>query len=82
MKSSQGTRWAAYGAAIWSFAFAVVSAYWVLGGKVGTETIAADIGRIPLANDPVVLWATAKLKALAGMLALAAAHHHHRRLWA
>jgi hypothetical protein len=38
---------------------------------VGIETIASDIGRIPLANDPVVLGATAGLKVLAGMLALA-----------
>jgi hypothetical protein len=34
-------------------------------------TIAADIAQIPLANDPVVVWATAALKALAGLLALA-----------
>jgi Protein of unknown function (DUF3995) len=62
---------AAYGAAVWAFAFAAISAYWALGGKLGSETIAADIARVPLANDPVVLWATAGLKALAGLLALA-----------
>ena len=38
---------------------------------MGRETIAADIAQIPLANDPVVVWATAGLKALVGMLALA-----------
>lgn len=70
IRSSPDTRWAAYGAAGWAFAFAAVSAYWALGGKVGTETIAMDIARIPLANDPMVVWATAGLKALAGMLAL------------
>ena len=71
MRSSQDPRWAAYGAAIWAFAFAVVSAYWASGGEFGRETIAAEIAQIPLANDPVVVWATAGLKALAGMLALA-----------
>jgi hypothetical protein len=71
MRSSRDPRWAAYGAAVWAFAFAAVSAYWAIGGELGRETIAADIARIPLANDPVVLWATAALKGLAGMLALA-----------
>jgi hypothetical protein len=71
MRSSRDTRWAAYGAALWAFAFAAVSAYWALGGDLGRETIAADIARIPLVNDPVVVWATAGLKALAGILALA-----------
>ena len=71
MKLSRDTRWTAYGAAVWAFAFAAVSAYWALGGEVGRGTIAADVARIPLANDPLVVWATAGLKALAGMLALA-----------
>jgi hypothetical protein len=71
MRSSQDKQWAAYGAAAWAFAFAAVSAYWALGGELGRETIAADITRIPLANDPVVVWATAGMKALVGMLALA-----------
>ena len=62
---------AAYGAAVWAFAFAAVSAYWAIGGELGRETIAAEISQIPLANDPVVVWATAGLKALAGLLALA-----------
>ncbi|MBW3634432.1 MAG: DUF3995 domain-containing protein [Chloroflexi bacterium] len=71
MRSSRDARWAAYGAAVWAFAFAAVSVHWAAGGKVGIQTIAADIARIPLANDPVVLWATAGLKVQAGMLALA-----------
>jgi Protein of unknown function (DUF3995) len=71
MRSSQDKQWAAYGAGAWAFAFAAVSGYWALGGELGSETIAADIARIPLANDPVVVWATAGLKALAGLLALA-----------
>ena len=70
MRSSPVAQRAAYAAATWAFAFAAVSAYWALGGELGRETIAADIARIPLANDPVVVWATAGLKALAGMLAL------------
>ena len=71
MSSSQDTRWAALGAAIWAFAFATVSGYWAVGGEWGIETVAADIERIPLANNPVFVWATAGLKALTGMLALA-----------
>src|SRR5688572_30318423 len=71
MRSSRDKQWAAYGAAAWAFAFAAVSAYWALGGELGRETIVADITRIPLANDPRILWSTAGLKALAGMLALA-----------
>ena len=71
MRSARDTRWTAYGAAVWAFAFAALSAYWALGGELGRQTIAADIARIPLANDPVVVWATAGLKALAGILALA-----------
>jgi hypothetical protein len=69
IRPSRGQPWAAFGA--WAFTFAAVSAYWALGGEVGTETIAADIARIPLASDRVVVWATAGLKALAGILALA-----------
>ena len=61
-----------YAAAAWAFLFAAVSAYWALGGEFGLETIAADISRVPLASDPAVVWGTALLKALAGMLALAA----------
>lgn len=71
MRSSQDSRPAAYGAAIWPFAFAAVSADWASRGELSSETIAAQIARIPLANDPVVVWATAGLKVLAGMLALA-----------
>src|ERR671921_215483 len=71
MRSSQNPRWAAYAAAVWAFVFAVASAYWAAVGELGRETIAAEIAQIPLANDPVVVWATAGLKALAGMLALA-----------
>ena len=64
-------QWAAYGAATWAFAFAAISAYWALGGTAGVGTIAADIAQIPLAGDPTVLWMTAGLKVLAGILALA-----------
>jgi hypothetical protein len=60
MSSSRDTRWAALGAAIWA-----------LGGELGVETVAADIARIPLANNPVFVWAIAELKALTGVLALA-----------
>ena len=62
MRLSRDTRWTAYGAAVWAFAFAALSAYWALGGEVGRRTIAADIARIPLANDLLVVWATAGLK--------------------
>ena len=71
MRPSQGKDWAAYAAAVWAFAFAAVSAYWALGGQVGIQTLAADLTRVPLANDPGVVWGTAGLKALAGTLALA-----------
>lgn len=69
--STIGTPRVAYAAAAWAFAFAAVSAYWVLGGEFGMETIAADLSQVPLANDPRVVWATAGLKVLAGVLALA-----------
>jgi hypothetical protein len=71
MSSSRDTRWAALGAAIWAFAFGAVSSEWALGGELGVETVAADIARIPLANNPVFVWAIAELKALTGVLALA-----------
>lgn len=63
--------WPAYAAAAWAFAFAAVSAYWALGGTAGVETVAAEISRVPLANNRAFVGATAALKALAGLLALA-----------
>lgn len=51
-----------------AFAFAAVTVYWAIGGKMGIDTV-ADVSRVPLANDPVVMWGTALLKALAGLLA-------------
>jgi Protein of unknown function (DUF3995) len=71
MWSSHDTRWAAFGAAVWAFAFAAVRGFWALGGELSIETIAVEIARSPLANDPVFVWATAGVKALTGMLALA-----------
>lgn len=38
---------------------------------LGVDTVAADISRVPLANNRAVVWATAALKALAGLIALA-----------
>lgn len=66
-------------ACAWAFAFAAVSAYWALGGDVGIETIAADITRVPLANNPAIVWGTAGLKALAGLVALALVRPWGRR---
>jgi hypothetical protein len=63
----------AYAAAAWAFAFAAISAYWALGGTVGVKTIAADIGRVALANDPRVVGVTAAAKAIAGLLVLSLA---------
>jgi len=68
---SVGDGWAAYAACAWAAAFAVVSAYWALGGTAGVGTIAADVAAIPLAGSPAVLWGTAGAKVLLGLLALA-----------
>ena len=76
----RGTVWVTYAAFAWAMAFAAVSAYWALGGEVGSKTIAADVAAVPLANDPAVVWGTAGAKILAGLLALALVQPWGRRL--
>ncbi|HEU5432280.1 MAG TPA: DUF3995 domain-containing protein [Thermomicrobiales bacterium] len=72
-KSRQGKRpaVAAWGAASWAFGFAAVSFYWAAGGRIGVETIARQIERVPLANDPRIVAATGLAKVAAGGLPLA-----------
>jgi len=56
---------------IWSIAFAALNFYWALGGTAGSATIGQAI--TDLANDPaftIILWVTAVMKALLGLLAL------------
>jgi len=69
--------WAAYGAAGWAFAFAVVSFYWAAGGTVGLGTLARTLREQAVARDQgfiTVIWITGVLKVLAGLLALALVH--------
>jgi prepilin signal peptidase PulO-like enzyme (type II secretory pathway) len=75
--------WPAYTAAVWAFVFAAVSVYWAAGGTAGARTIGPAIARPVLAREPgwvALLWGTAGLKALLGLLALALARPWGRRL--
>jgi hypothetical protein len=65
--------WIGYAACGWALLFAVMSFYWVAGGKIGIHTIAAKVEEIALANDPVVVFVTGVLKVLLALLALALA---------
>ncbi len=66
--------WAAYGAAIWSLIFALISFYWAAGGTVGANTLARSIEEQSRHPDRVFLasvWVTGVLKLIAGIVALA-----------
>ncbi|SCF03555.1 Protein of unknown function (DUF3995) [Micromonospora viridifaciens] len=66
--------WAGYGACVWSLLFAALSFYWAAGGLVGAGTIGPAVEGPALAREPAfvaVLWATALLKVVAALLALA-----------
>lgn len=76
MTVSCSTPWAAYAACAWAFAFAALSAYWAAGGTAGIEANAPAITAPVLARDPAwiaLMWGTAALKVVAGLLALALA---------
>ena len=63
---------AASAAAIWAFVFAAVSFYWAAGGTAGLSTLSPEL--LKMARDPwfiAIVWGTAILKVLAGLLALA-----------
>lgn len=67
-------RWSGYAASLWAVGFALVSVYWAAGGRLGAGTIGAAVEGPALARDPAfvaLLWATAVLKILAAVLALA-----------
>lgn len=71
---SRATRWAGYAACAWAFAFAALSFYWAAGGTAGTDTVSPGVKELALARVPwfvAVLWITAALKLVAGLLALA-----------
>ncbi|HEX7746207.1 MAG TPA: DUF3995 domain-containing protein, partial [Micromonosporaceae bacterium] len=66
--------WSGYAACLWALTFAMVSFYWAAGGRLGEGTIGAAVEGPALARDPAfvaLLWATAVLKILAAVLALA-----------
>lgn len=66
--------WVAYAACGWSFLFAMLSFYWVLGGMAGVDTVSPQIVQLALARVPwfiAVLWATAIVKVVSGFVALA-----------
>jgi hypothetical protein len=70
-----GTPWAGYGAAVWCFVFAAMSAYWAGGGTAGAGTLGDIVTGI--AREPVflaLLWVVAAVKAAGGVFALALAH--------
>jgi Protein of unknown function (DUF3995) len=63
----------AYLASWWMFIFTAMSVYWALGGNFGVETLGATISTQAKERDPqfvVVLWITAVLKVLGGLLPL------------
>jgi hypothetical protein len=71
---SRSKEWSAYAASIWAFTFTAMSLYWAAGGTLGADTIGNGIKEMALARDPVfvmILWITAALKFLLGLLALA-----------
>lgn len=75
--------WAAYAAAIWSFIFAIISFYWGLGGTIGLDTLGEGIKELALSRNTealVMVWGTAVLKVLVGLLALALVQAWGRRL--
>ncbi|HWK80014.1 MAG TPA: DUF3995 domain-containing protein [Thermomicrobiales bacterium] len=63
----------AYAAAIWSFAFALLSLAWALGSDVGANTLARSIedqARERSGSFVTLMWVTVFLKVLAGAIAL------------
>lgn len=83
-RAPEGT-WASYAAAIvaFAFAFAGVSFYWAAGGMAGVSTVGGSIERMAIARAPgfvTVLWVTAALKLVGGVLALALTRPWARKL--
>lgn len=65
--------WPAYAAALWAFAFALMSFYWAAGGLVGVDTLGTGMKQLAEARDPeliTVTWITGILKVIAGLLVL------------
>jgi hypothetical protein len=76
-------RWAAYGAAVAAFGYAVVSLYWAAGGTAGLNTVggvAEKMARSGGAAAVAVIAATVLLKTLGGLLALAMVRPWGQRL--
>lgn len=70
---SRSKEWAIYAASIWAFTFAAMSFYWAAGGTLGVDTLGNGIKEMALARElgfVMILWITAALKFLLGLLAL------------
>ncbi len=67
-RSPTGRR-AAYAACAWAVVFGAISFYWAAGGRVGADTISAEVTRLP--GIVLVLWIVGFAKVVAALLALA-----------
>jgi len=75
--------WAGTAAAGWAFLFAAVSVYWSAGGLTGLGTISRVMRERAVERSPgfvAILWATAVLKIVAGLLGLALCRRWERPL--
>lgn len=81
LKAPQRSSWTIYAAAAWSFVFAAISFYWAAGCTLGLNTLSPEIRA--LSQNPrfiIIVWGTAGLKLLAGLLALALLVHREINL--
>lgn len=73
-RAPRNAKWTGYAACAWALVFAALSFYWAAGGTAGVHTLSKAIREPALRRDSgfvAILWATAVLKVLAGLLALA-----------
>lgn len=72
-----------YAACAWALLFAALSFYWAAGGSLGINTLSKVIREPAIRRDGgfvAILWATAVLKVLAGVFALAFVRPWGRRV--
>ncbi|KAA2254459.1 DUF3995 domain-containing protein [Solihabitans fulvus] len=74
--------WAGYAAFACGLLYALVSAYWALGGTAGVDTLGGKLEELARARQPgliAVVWVTVALKLAGGVLGLALVRPWGRR---
>ncbi|MCE6995123.1 DUF3995 domain-containing protein [Saccharothrix sp. S26] len=82
-RTTKGGRWLGWAVFVVGALYAVVSAYWAVGGTAGLDTLGGALAEMARARDPqliVIVWSTVVLKLVGAVLGLALVQPWGRRV--